>query len=77
MGVSPLVELYLEPVAFSRGCNQGVSAPSCCDLILEVTFESVQGHQTLSRVNGEIGVFEIVARPTKVPLEFQCKPASS
>ena len=28
-GVRPLVELDLESVAFSRGCNQGVSAHSC------------------------------------------------
>ena len=28
-GVRPLVELYLEPVAFSRGCNWSVSDPSC------------------------------------------------
>ena len=26
-GVRPLVELHLEPAAFSGGCNQGVSAP--------------------------------------------------
>ena len=37
--VRPLVKLYLEPAAFSRGCNQGVSAPSCFDFILRVTFE--------------------------------------
>ena len=57
---------------FSGGCNQDVSGPSCCDLILGGTFESVQGHQALSRVDGEIGVFGILAQPTRVPLEFQC-----
>ena len=30
-GVRPLVELDLEPAAFSRGYNWGVSAPLCCD----------------------------------------------
>ena len=45
--VRPLVELYLEPVAFSGGYNRGVSAPSCCDFILVVTFKEVPGHQDL------------------------------
>ena len=61
-----------EPESFSGGCNRGVSGPSCSDLILGVPFESVQGHQALSRVDGEIGVFGILAQPTRVPLEFQC-----
>ena len=43
-----LVKLYMEPVAFSRLCNWGVSAPSCCDFILRVTFEEVTGHRDLS-----------------------------
>ena len=30
------------------------------------------GHQALSRVDGEIGVFGIVARSMRVSLEFQC-----
>ena len=47
-GVKPLVELYLEPAAFSRGCNWAVSALSCSDFILGVTFEEVPGHQDLS-----------------------------
>ena len=46
-GVRPLVELYLEPATFSGGCNWGVSAPSCCDFILEVTFEEVLRHRDL------------------------------
>ena len=60
-GVRPLVELDLEPAAFSGGCTWGVSAPLCCDLIVGVPLELVQGHQALSRVNGEISVFGIVA----------------
>ena len=44
-GVRPLVELYLEPAAFSGGCTQNDSAPSCCDFMLGVTFEEVPGHQ--------------------------------
>jgi len=41
------VELYLEHAAFSGRYNWGVSAPSCCDFILRVTFEEVPGHQDL------------------------------
>ena len=46
-GIRPLVELYLEPSAFSGGCNRGVSAPDsqCGDFILGVTFEQVPRHQ--------------------------------
>ena len=39
-GVRPPVELNLEPVAFSRGCNWGASAPLSCDSVLGVPFES-------------------------------------
>ena len=63
----------MEPESFSGGCKRGVSGPSCSDFILGVPFELVQGHQALSRVDGEIGVFGIVARPTRVPLEFHCE----
>ena len=72
-GVRPLVELDLEPAAFSGGCTRGVSAPLCCDLILGVPFKSVQGHQALSQVDGEIGAFGVVVRPTRVSVEFQCE----
>ena len=71
--VRPHDELDLELAAFSGGCKQGGSAPSCCDSIFVVPFESVQGHQALSRVDGEISDFGIVARPTRVPVEFQCE----
>ena len=47
-GDRTLVELYLEPAAFSGRCNWGVSAPSCCDFIIRVTFEEVTGLQVLS-----------------------------
>ena len=48
MGDRPLVELYLEPAAVSGRCNWGVSAPSCCDFILRVTFEDLPGNQDFS-----------------------------
>ena len=70
-GVSPLVELHLELVAFSGECNLGVSAPWCYNSIVGVPFKSVQGHHALSRVDGEICVFGIVAQITRFHLEFQ------
>ena len=30
-------------------------------------------NKALSRVDGEIGVFGIVVRPTRFPVEFQCE----
>ena len=47
VGCQATFELYLESAAFYGGCNGGVSAPSCCDFILGVTFEEVPGHQDL------------------------------
>ena len=61
-GIRPLVELYLEPAAFSGGCNRGVSGPSCSDLILGVPFESVQGNQVLFRVEAEVVVLSSFSR---------------
>ena len=60
-------------MAFSGVCNRGVSAPSCCDSVFVVPLELVQGHQALSRVDGEIGVFGIVTQPMRVPAEFYCE----
>ena len=51
----------------------GCQCPFLCESVLGVPFESVQGHQALSRVDGEIGFFGIVARPTMLPVEFQCE----
>ena len=73
MGCQASCRLVFGTWALARGYNWGVSSPSCGDLTLGVTFQLVQGNQALSRVNGEIGVFLIVARPTRVPLEFQCE----
>ena len=39
-GVSPLVELHLELVAFYGECNLGVSAPWCYNSIVGVPFKS-------------------------------------
>ena len=45
--------------------------PSCRELILGVTFESLQGHEALSPVEGDIGVFANGSPTPGVPLEFQ------
>ena len=50
-----------------------VSAPSCFEFILRFTFAKVPGHRFLSCVDGEIGVFQNVARPMRLPLEFLCE----
>ena len=41
--------------------KDGLNVYSCLFMILGIPFESVQGHRVLSRVDGEIGVFGIVA----------------
>ena len=40
--------------------EDGFNAYACLFMILGVTFKSVQGHQALSQVDGETGVFGIV-----------------
>ena len=45
--------------------------PSCCEGILGVPFESVQGNQALSHVEGEFGVLLTWGRNSRVSLEFQ------
>ena len=45
-GVRPLVELHLEPAAFSRGCNQGVSAPCVVNSSSELHSKRCSGIRT-------------------------------
>ena len=45
--------------------------PSCHELILGVTFESLQGNEALSRLDGDIGVFSNNGMTPGVPLQFQ------
>ena len=45
--------------------------PSCRELILGVTLESLQGNEALFRVDGDIGVFSNGVPDTRVPIEFQ------
>ena len=44
--------------------------PSCCELILGVTFKSLQGNEALSRVDWDIGVFSNGGTTPEVHLEF-------
>ena len=67
----PPVELNLGPGAFLEFATRVSVLPSCCELILGVPFELVQDNQALSRVDGEICIFQIVTRPAG------CSPASS
>ena len=55
-GVRPLAELHLEPVAFSEDVT-GVSVP----LGVATQYSVFHSNQALSRVDGEISVFGIVA----------------
>ena len=62
-GFRPPVELNWGSGAFLE-FRIGVSVlPLCYELILRVLFKSVQGNQALSRVDGELRVSQIVARP--------------
>ena len=52
-GDSPLFELYLEPAAFSGGCNWGVSTPSCCDFFLRLHWKRFAGIGTYLEWTGK------------------------
>ena len=57
-------------MSFSRGATGESDLSSCCEGKLRVPFESVQGKQVLSRVEGELGVLLTCGRNLGVPLEF-------
>ena len=44
---------------------------SCYELLLRVTFESLQGNEASSRVDGDISVFSKSGLTPGVPFEFQ------
>ena len=44
--------------------------PSCCEGILESPFESLQGNQAFSRVEGELGVLSTCNRNRSVLRSF-------
>ena len=55
---------------FFRMMHRCVSAPSCCTFILKAAFQEVSEHRILTRADREIGVFQQVAPPTKLRIEF-------
>ena len=71
MGVRPPVELRLGSGPISRGTTGLSVLPSCWELILGFAFESLQGNQAVSCVDGDIGVFSTCDTTSEVPLEFQ------
>ena len=70
-GVRPPVKLTSGSEAISRGTTGLSGLPSCRELILGVTFQSLQGNEALSLVVGDIGVFLNSGTTRGVPLEFQ------
>ena len=54
-------------------CHGALRPPLCRELILEVTFELLQGNEALSRVYGYIGVCPNGGMTPEGPLEFQCE----
>ena len=54
--------------AFSRGATGVSNLPLCCEGILGVPLESVQGNQVVSRVEAELGVLLTCGRNRRVPL---------
>ena len=69
--VRPPVELRRGTQPFSRGATDGSDLPSCCEGLLWVPFESVQGNQFLARVEVELSVVSTRGRNHGVPLKFQ------
>ena len=60
-GFRPPVELRWGTRAFSRGATGESDLPSCCEGKLGVPFESLQGIQALSQVEGDSKSFQLVA----------------
>ena len=70
-GIRPPVEFRREIWASSRGSAWESGLPSCCEGILGVPLEQVQGNQDLSGAEGELGVLFPCSRIHGVPLEIQ------
>ena len=70
-GFRPSDEFRREIWASSRGSAGESGFPSCCEGILSVPLELVQGNQDLSGAEGELGVLFPCSRIRGVPLEIQ------
>ena len=73
-------------MAFSQGATGLSHLPSCFELILAVTVESVQGSQVYLECIGKLASFEMVTRPLEFlssvklrppPLEVRQEPRDS
>ena len=71
-GVRPLVEFRRVTWDFSRVATGESDVPSSCEGKLRVPFESLEGNQFLSLVEGELGVLSICGGNHGVPLELRC-----
>ena len=60
------------PGAFLEFATRVLVLPLCCELILGVPFELVQGNQALSQVDGELCVSQFVARQVETGLLLRC-----
>ena len=70
-GVRPPVKFRQGIWVSSRGSAWESGLPSCCEGILSVPLELVQGNQDLSGAEGELGVLFPFSRIRGVPLEIQ------
>ena len=69
--VRPPVDVRQRSGAMSRGATGLSVLTSCCEVILRIPFESWQGNQAFSRVDGVIVIFSNCNMTPGVPLEFQ------
>ena len=76
-GVRPLVELHLEPAAFSRGCNQGVSAPCVVTSSSGLHSKRCPGIRTYLEWTGKSVSFGMWHDPRGFFSSFNVRPASS
>ena len=69
-GGHPSCRVQAMTSAFCRGATVESELPSCCEGILESPFESLQGNQAFSRVEGELGVLSTCNRNRSVLRSF-------
>ena len=69
-GGHPSCRVQAMTSAFCRGATVESELPSCCEGILESPFESLQGNQAFSRVEGELSVLSTCGRNSVVLRNF-------
>ena len=68
-GVRPPIEFRWGAWPFTRGATTESDLPLCCEGILGVSLESVQGNQALFGTEGDLSVLLIFSRNGRVPLK--------